>query len=509
MSTKPLSKVSLLILNIGLSIATFLIVLDYSIANVSIPYISGSLGVSNDQGTYVITLFAVGNGIVIAITGWLTKRFGAVRLITVSVLLFTLLSWVCGIAWSFEMLIAARFLQGVASGPLIPLSQTLLVMHNAPEKKNIVLSYWSVVVLVGPVAGPVLGGWLTFDYSWPWIFFINLPIGLLSAAMIWYPLRHSETEKEKVPIDIFGLILLTIGVSSLQIFLDKGQQYDWFNSPFIRNLAIASFLSLSLLLIWQLTQARPILDIRLFKIKSFSVSVICIATAYAMYFGSVVLIPLWLQQNMGYTSLWAGIAVAPIGFAPILAWTAPGKILDKIGKIIPLCISFVLFSISCFYTIFFTTEVDIFVVSFSRFLLGLGLIFFVPGLIGMSIQDVPAHRLANAGSIFHFTRAIFGGIGTAAFTTLWIRRSAYHHSILGESLSPYLPNASELSSDLNILGIKGEPAIHLLNNAVDNQAAMLALNDCFYLMGFLFIALCFLLPLGRKRKQMLKDSAAL
>ncbi|MBI2742865.1 MAG: DHA2 family efflux MFS transporter permease subunit [Chlamydiales bacterium] len=498
MSAKPLSKATLMLLNIALAVATFMIVLDYSIANVSIPYIAGDLGVSYDQGTYVITAFAVGNGIVLAISGWLTKRIGGAKLLIYSLLLFVFFSWLCGAAWNFSVLVVARFLQGAVAGPLIPLSQTLILKHNPPEKKNAVMAFWSMVVIVGPVVGPILGGWLTFDYKWPWIFFINVPIGIVAAFCIWRIIGKEKEEIEKVPLEVVGLILLIVGVSCLQIFLDKGQQYDWFRSPAMRFFGATAFLCLTFLVVWEVMHPRPLLDLRLARIRTYWISLVSIAVAYAMYFGSVVLVPLWLQSNMGYTSPWAGIAVAPIGIAPVLFTIFVERVINKFGRIIPLCFSFIAFAISCFYTAYFTTDVDIYHVAFSRFLLGFGFIFFITPLIGLSLQGVPQDRLANAASIFHFIRAIFGGIGTSIFTTMWLRRTYYHHERLGSALTEYTPNSIEFLKDVAQVGITGEPATELLNLTVDNQAALLSINDCFFAMGWGFLALCLMLLLVRK-----------
>jgi DHA2 family multidrug resistance protein len=509
MENRPLSPLALTFLNIALAVATLLIVLDYSIANVSIPYIAGDLAVSSDQGTYVITAFAVGNGIVLAISGWLTKRLGAIRLLLLSMLLFVLFSWICGIAWSFEILVAGRFLQGVVAGPLIPLSQTLLITHNPPEKRNKVMAFWSMVVITGPVIGPVIGGWITFNYQWPWIFFINIPIGLLAALVIWALTGKSQEKTEKVPLEWFGLLLLTVGVSCLQVFLDKGQQWDWFRSPTIRVLSITALLSLSFLIIWEATHPKPLLDLRLAKIKSFAVSLICIAVAYAMYFGSVVLIPLWLQTNMGYTAYLAGLAVAPIGLVPVFTSALAAKAVDRFGKILPLCFAFIFFAISCFYTAFFTTDVDIYHVGFSRFLLGFGFVLFLTPLLSLSVQDIPQEKLANAASIFHFVRAIFGGIGTSIFTTMWLRRTYYHHNTLGSAITAYTDNSSDFFHNVNEAGISGSQALDLLNNAVDNQAALLAQNDCFWVMAWAFLALIPFLffAKGRKKSQVIVDAS--
>ncbi len=484
----------------GLSLATFLIVLDYTIANVSIPYIAGDLGVSSDQGTYVITSFAVGNAIALPISGWLTSRLGSIRLITWSVLLFVLFSWICGMASTFSVLIVARFLQGFVAGPLIPLSQSLIVSTNPPEKKNHVLAFWSMIVIAAPVIGPLLGGWISFDYTWPWIFYINIPFGLLSVVLIQHTLKPFESATEKKPIDYIGFFLLAIGVTCLQIILDKGEQFDWLRSPIIKTLSITSFLAFAYLIAWELTHKTPLIDLSLFKVKSYAVSVIFIGVMYAMYFGSVVLIPLWLQTYMGYNSIWAGIAVAPLGIAPLFLNIFCGFLVTRFGVIKLLFVCFILLSFSCFYTAYFDTDVDIWHIWLSRFFMGCGLIFFITPLFALSIQDIPTARLPSATGIFHFVRAMSGGIGTSIFTTLWIRRSAFHHERTGSALTATDDNTNQFFSMAESVGLSGKKALVFLNGMLDNQAAMLALNDCFYLMGWLFLLLIFLLPLGKKKR---------
>jgi len=488
---------------IGLALSTFLIVLDYTIANVSIPYIAGDLSVSANQGTYVITCFAVGNAIVLPISGWLTKRIGAVRLLLSSVLLFVLFSWLCGSAPSFTLLLVCRFLQGFVSGPLIPVSQSLLISTNPPEKKNGVLAFWSAVIIAAPVIGPVLGGWISFDYSWPWIFYINIPFGLISAFCIWWTLLPFETDKTKVPVDIVGFFLLAVGVTCLQIFLDRGEQYDWIRSNYMLTLIVTSILAFIYLIVWEYIRHDPMIDLRLFKVRSFSVSVIFIGIMYAMYFGSVVLIPLWLQLYMGYNAIWAGIAVAPIGIAPFCLSIFSGKVVNRFGPLRPLAVCFVVFAISCFDTALFTTAVDIEHIWISRFLLGCGLVLFIAPLFSLSVQDVSNAHLPQATGIFHFVRAMSGGIGTAVFNTLWIRRSAFHHARITSHITPTSDNTDAYISQMHDMGMRGQKIWGILNQKIDEQAAMLALNDCFYLMGWLFLLLLVLLPFGRKRKTLL------
>ncbi|MBS0621142.1 MAG: DHA2 family efflux MFS transporter permease subunit [Verrucomicrobia bacterium] len=497
---KSLTGFPLLILTVALSAATFMIVLDYSIANVSIPYISGDLGVSVDQGTYVITSFAVGNSIALPLTGWLTRRFGAVRLISISLLFFVLFSWACGVSWNISALVIFRFLQGAAAGPLIPLSQTLLIMIFPPEKKNAAIAFWSSIVIAAPILGPILGGWISYDYKWPWIFFINIPVGIFSTAIIWTLLKEKETQRSRPPSDWVGFLLLSFGVATLQFLLDKGEQYDWLGSPLICTMASTSIISFNLLIVWSLTYRHALIDLSLFKIRTFALSVIYIGVSYALYFGSVVLIPLWLQTSMNYTSIWAGLAVAPIGIAPFILSIWSGKLVTRYGTTRLLGICFVLFALSCFYTAFFNTDVDIWHVGFSRFILGCALVFFITPLFSLSLEDVPHDKLASATGLFHFVRSMVGGVGTAIFTTLWIRRSAYHHATVGENITAFSPETRGILENLPQVGVEPQGLLAKLNSILDQQASVLAMNDCFYLMGWIFLSLLLFLPLARHKQ---------
>lgn len=496
----PLKGLSRFLVTFSLSLATFLIVLDYSIANVSIPYISGDLAVSTDQGTYVITSFAVGNSIALPITGWLTKRVGGVKLICLSLLLFVLFSWTCGMSRNIVFLVVSRFLQGFVSGPLVPLSQTLLILSNPPEKKRFALSTWSTVVVAAPILGPILGGWISYDFYWPWIFYINIPIGLFCAIVIWSLLRKRETEKESQPVDWIGLLLLAIGVCCLQIFLDKGEQFDWLRSNIMRTLITTSVISFTFLIVWSIFSPKPLIEMKLFKIRTYALSVFFIFVSYGIYFGSVVLIPLWLQTDMGYTSTWAGLAVAPIGLPPLLFTIIAGKLLNRFGPTVPLGIAFIFFSISCFYTAYLNTNVDIWSIGYSRLLLGFAVVFWV-SIFTLFLQDVSGPQLASATGIFHFFRAMSGAVGTAVFTTMWTRRSAYHHAVVGENLTAYSRQTEGYLDKLDQVGLSGEQGLAQLNVALNHQADVLAINDCFYFMGWVFLAILLFLPFGISRKK--------
>jgi DHA2 family multidrug resistance protein len=291
-SPNYLTGVARLVSIISLSLATFLIVLDLSIANVSIPYISGDLGVAVDQGTYVITSFSVGNAIALPMTGWLTERVGVVRLISLSIISFVILSIFCGLSVSLPMLVISRFFQGLVAGPLVPLSQSLLLSTSPSDQKNRVLGIWSAVVVCGPVLGPILGGWITFNYSWPWIFFINVPTGIFCALTIIFYLNKFETPTKNTPVDKLGFFLLAISASSFQFVLDKGEQYDWLNSQLILTLSIVSFLGYLYFFIWEYFKKNPIVDLSLFRLRSYTLSLIFIIFMYSSYFGAIVIIPL-------------------------------------------------------------------------------------------------------------------------------------------------------------------------------------------------------------------------
>src|SRR5438128_9223525 len=265
----PLKGAALALGTIALSLATFMNVLDTSIANVSIPAMSGDLGVSPDQGTWVITSFGVANAVSLPLTGWLTQRYGQVKLFTASILLFVIASFLCGLAPSLGMLIVFRIIQGAVAGPMIPLSQSLLLSSYPKAKAGTALAMWSMTTLVAPIAGPLLGGWITDNISWPWIFYINVPVGLAAAGVTWIIYRTRETPTHKRPIDGIGLGLLVLWVGALQIMLDKGKDLDWFGSTQVWILAIAAVVGLALFVVWELTEEHPVVDLHLFARRNF------------------------------------------------------------------------------------------------------------------------------------------------------------------------------------------------------------------------------------------------
>lgn len=480
-----LSPFTRFVLFISLSLATFMIVLDYSIANVSIPYIAGDLAVSNEEGTYVITSFAVGNAIGLALTAWLTRRLGAVKLLVASILLFTLFSWTCGLSTDLVMIIVSRFIQGLVAGPVIPLSQSLLLREGTEKSRPRDIAIFSTVVITAPVFGPILGGYISDWYVWSWIFYINIPVGLYCALTIWAIMHKRETPTEKAPSDIIGIVLLVFWVSCLQILLDKGEDWDWLNSNRIRLLMIGAVIGFTYFIIRELWHRAPLMQLRLFKIPSFSLSVFCLLVSYAIYFGTIVLVPLWLQEYMGYTAEWAGFAVCTIGVAPVFLTMLVPRIMQWLGYLWTLIVGFFFFGLACFLTsYFFTTNIDIVHIAWSRFIFGFGFIFYINPLISMNVQDISQDGLPSAAGIFHFVRAMIGGVGTSVFTTQWIRRTIFHHERIGGSLTPFNPFTPPATN---------EASLAQLNASLDQQSSILALNDSFFLMGWLFVGLIVLL----------------
>ena len=375
-ATAPLHGAELVLGTIALSLATFMNVLDTSIANVSIPAISGDLGVSPSQGTWVITSFAVANAISVPLTGFLTQRFGPVRLFVLSILLFVGASWLCGLAPNIGMLIAFRVLQGFVAGPMIPLSQTLLLSSYPRAKAGTAMAMWAMTVLVAPVAGPLLGGWITDNIAWPWIFYINIPVGLIAAAITWSIYRKRDPGPRKSPFDYIGLALLVIWVGSMQIMVDKGKELDWFGSPQIVILASVAVVGFAFFLAWELTEAHPIVDLRLFARRNFLMGTLALSVAYGLFFGNVVLLPLWLQQYMGYTATWAGLATAPVGILAIIISPWVGKNVAKIDPRRLATVAFLGFAIVLVMRSHFNTQADFRTILIPTVLQGAAMAFF-------------------------------------------------------------------------------------------------------------------------------------
>jgi DHA2 family multidrug resistance protein len=476
---------------LSLSLATFMNVLDSSIANVSLPAISGDLGVSTSQGTWVITSFGVANAISVPLTGWLTQRFGAVRLFTASILLFVVASLLCGLAPSIEMLIAFRVLQGFVAGPMIPLSQTLLLSTYPPHKAGTALALWGMTTLVAPVVGPLLGGWLTDDYSWPWIFYINVPVGLFAAGVTWSIYKSRETPTVKRPIDGIGLAMLVVWVGSLQVMLDKGKELDWFNSTTIVALAVVAVIAFAVFIAWELTDAHPVVDIRLFAGRNFLFGAGTLAIAYGLFFGNVVLLPLWLQQYMGYTATSAGMALAPVGVLAILLTPVVGRNVQKWDPRWMATGAFVLFSLVLWMRSRFTAQTDLGTILIPTFIQGGALAFFFIPLTTITLSGLPPERIPAAAGLSNFVRITLGAMGTSIATTLWDNRATLHHERLVEQMGLNGTQLDAATTTLSQAGIAGSAGYASINRLIDVQAFTWAADDIFIGSAVTFLFLIF------------------
>ena len=484
---------------LALSLATFMNVLDSSIANVSLPAIAGDLGVSTNQGTWVITSFGVANAIALPLTGWLSQRFGQVRLFVTSVLLFVLTSCLCGLAPNMTTLIVFRAMQGFVAGPMIPLSQGLLLASYPAALAGLAMGLWAITTLVAPVIGPLLGGWITDNINWSWIFYINIPIGLLSAFMVWTIYHRRESVTRKLPIDSIGLGLLVLWVGALQIMLDKGKELDWFHSPEVLGLGVVALVGCAFFLVWELTEEHPVVDLRLFAQRNFWSGTLAIAVGYGLFFGNVVLLPLWLQQFMGYPSIDAGMLLAPVGLFAIILSPIVGRSVNRVDPRLLASFAFVVFALVLLMRSHFSTQADFGTILIPTLIQGIAMsCFFIP-LSVILLSGIAPERIPAASGLSSFVRIVAGSFGTSIATTVWQDRAAMHHAQLVESISQGHLAANQLLGGLGDAGLSPPQALALVNRLVDQQAYMLAANDVFYVSALIFLLLVPVVWLSRPR----------
>jgi len=484
---------------LALSAAVFMNVLDTSIANVSLPAIAGDLGVSTNQGTWVITSFGVANAISVPLTGWLSQRFGQVRLFVASVMLFVLSSWLCGLAPNMTALIAFRVLQGFVAGPMIPLSQSLLLSSYPPMLAGMAMAMWSMTILIAPVMGPLLGGWITDNMTWPWIFYINVPVGLLACVVTWWIFRHRESVRSRLPIDGVGLILLVVWVAAMQIMLDIGKEHDWFESPLVITYAVIAVIGFAFFLAWELTERYPVVDLALFRLRNFWAGTLAIAVGYGLFFGNIVILPLWLQQYMGYTATSAGMAMAPVGVFALILAPVVGKTVSKVDPRKYATFSFLVFALVLWMRANFNTQVDFHTVMIPTLIQGIATAFFFIPLLTLSMQGLPPDRIPAASGLFNFLRIMAGAVGTSVTTTFWERRAALHHAQLTETLHQGNTALAQTLQGLQTMGLSAEQALAQVERLVNQQVFTLAASDIFYASSLLFLLLIPLTWLMRRQ----------
>jgi DHA2 family multidrug resistance protein len=489
--------------------STFMEVLDTTVVNVSLPHIAGSLSASNDEATWTLTSYLVANAIVLPMTGWLAGRFGRKRLLLMSVTGFTLASFLCGLAPSLPFLIFCRIIQGACGGGLQPLSQAILLESFPPEKRGQAMAFWALGIVVAPMLGPVAGGWLTDNYSWRWVFYINVPIGvvalILTQIFIFDP---PYLRRQKTGIDFWGIGLLTVGIGSLQIMLDKGQENDWFGSHFIIVLCVLAIVGIGGLVIRELTAEHPILDLTIFKYRSFAIGTFLMTVIGFVLYGSTVLLPLLMQVLLGYTATKAGITNLPRGLASFLIMPIVGRLTGKVDQRKLLGIGLVASAYAMWSLSRFSLDVASVNFWWPLTIQGAALGFVFVPLTTITNGGIPNERMGNATSLFNLMRNIGASIGIAMVETIQFRNQQTHINRLGAHVYPQNPTANQTFESMKAYfmsqgfsaAVATKQAYLSMWGMVQRQAAMLSYNDTFLFMAGMFVVMIPFLFLLRKPK---------
>lgn len=485
-------------------LATFLEVLDTSVANVALPHIAGNLSASTDEATWVLTSYLVSNAIVLPMTGWLSIVFGRKRFLIGCIVLFTLASTACGMAAGLGWLVAARIVQGAAGGALQPLSQAILLESFPPAKRGMAMAVFGIGVVVAPIIGPTLGGWITDNYSWRWVFYINVPFGvlavLMSQAFLEDPpyLRHAKEAKGR-RIDYIGFGALALWLATLQIILDRGQQDDWFSSTWICWASAISLVSMLFFIVWELRVRQPLVNLRVLANRNFAVGTMLIAIVGIVLYSTIALLPLFLQGLMGYPALNSGLALSPRGFGSILAMVVVGQLVGKVDTRALITFGFALLIYSCWLFGNINLQISWLDVTKPNILSGVALgLIFVP-LTTITMGDLPNEEMGNAAGIFNLMRNLGGSIGISMATTFLARSSQTHQALMASHLTPYDPEfQQQFQAAVALAARGGDPAAApslaygLMYRTLVQQSALWAYVDTFRLLGILCV---FCIPL--------------
>lgn len=479
---QPLTGAALVIGTLCLAMANFLAILDTTIANVSVSNIAGSLGTSTSQGTYVITSYAVAEAISVPLTGWLASRFGALRVFVICLLMFGVFSTLCGMATSMNMLVLFRVFLGFSGGPLMPLSQTLMMRIYPKDKGHVAIGIWSMTTLVAPIMGPILGGVICDQFSWHYIFICKTPFAIAAGFMCWKMLQRYETQTAKSRIDVVGLVLLVVWVSALQIMLDEGKDHDWFASTRIVILAIIALIGFISFLIWELTERNPVVDLKVFRHRGFTTSMVTLSLAFGAFFGITVLTPLWLQIYMGYTATIAGYSTAMMGVLAVFLAPLVATLATKIDPR-PLVFAGVLWL--GLWTLF-RSQADM-SMTFSQISLpmlfqGIGMpLFFVP-LTGIALGCVLEREMDSAAGLMNFIRTLSGAFATSMVNTSWENKTRYVHAELSGLIDK---NEIATNAMLNN-GMLMDEVRGTMEWMLQGQSVMVATNHIFMVIATIF-----------------------
>jgi DHA2 family multidrug resistance protein len=486
------------IIAISVMLATFMEVLDTSVVNVSLPHIAGSLSATIDEATWTVTSYLVANAIILPMTGWLASAFGRKRLLMLSVVGFTGASFLCGFAPTLGSLIFFRIIQGATGGALQPLSQAVLLEAFAPSERGKAMGFWGLGVVVAPILGPVLGGWLTDNYSWRWVFYINIPVGVASLVMTkMFIFDPPYLRQESRKVDYWGIGMLAVGIGALQILLDKGQEDDWFESHFMVALAIIAAVLLIVFVIHELVTDDPVVDLRVFKIRSYAVGVFLMTVVGFVLYGSLVLLPIMLQTLLGYPSLQAGIAMAPRGMGAFVMMPITGMMTGKFDARKLLTVGLVIGGGTLLWLSLINLQAGYWDIFWPQIIQGVGMsLLFVP-LTTVSMDPIPREKMGNATSLFNLMRNIGGSIGIAVTGTLIARHTRVITGTLGEHVNVYDPETQQMFMQIRAgFMAAGADMVTATNRAyaalfgmISRQAAMVSFVGLFELLGFIFLAL--------------------
>ncbi|MGE3885115.1 MAG: DHA2 family efflux MFS transporter permease subunit [Vicinamibacterales bacterium] len=486
------------IVAVAVMFATFMEVLDTTVVNVSLPHIAGNLSATIDESTWVLTSYLVANAIVLPLTGWLASTFGRKRLLMVSVTGFTLSSLLCGLAPNLPLLVLFRLLQGATGGAMQPLSQAVLLEAFPPHQRGKAMGFWGLGIVAAPILGPVLGGWLTDTYSWRWVFYINLPVGIASLVMTrLYVFDPSYLRRETTRVDYWGIGLLALWVGALQLALDLGQQRDWFSSPLITTLIVLSGGGVVAFLARELMAAEPVIDLRVFRLRSYATGVFLMTSLGFVLYGSLVLLPIMLQTLLGYPSLEAGIAMAPRGMGSLIGMPTVGMLIGRLDPRRLVAVGLTLGAGTLFWLGQLNLDAGYWEIFWPQFLQGIGLsMVFVP-LTTIAMDPVPREKMGNATSLFNLMRNLGGSVGIAVTATMLARKQQVYTSTLGTHVDVYSLQAQGMLESMRqaFIAAGSDPvtasqrAYAALHGTVQRQAAMLSFVDLFRGLAVIFLCL--------------------
>ena len=495
------------IVAISVMFATFMEVLDTTVVNVSLPHIAGSLSATVDEATWTLTSYLVANAIVLPITGWLATYFGRKRLLIAAVAGFTASSFLCGLAPSLPILVFFRIIQGASGGALQPLSQAVLLEAFPPQDRGKAMAFWGLGIVVAPMLGPVIGGWLTDNYSWRWVFYINIPIGIAGIIMMnLFIFDPPYLRRRAGKVDSWGIGMLAVGIGALQVLLDKGQEDDWLASHFISILLVISVVGLTAFLIREFRTAHPVVHLRVFRNRTYSTGVLLMTILGFVLYGSLVLLPIWLQTIMGYPALQAGYAMAPRGLGSFVAMPLTGALLSRFDARKLLFLGIAGSAFSLIQLSWLNLNAGYWDFFWPQFIQGLALaLVFVP-LTTATMDPIPNEEMGNATSIFNLMRNIGGSLGIAAGTTMVTRSEQTQINLLGAHANAYNRQfqtmLEELRKSMMAHGADLATATHraysVVFGMIQRQAAILSFLRAFQIFGFIFLAMIPLLLLMRR-----------